>query len=224
MKTLLPITSALVATTLAISSGAAAQSLLADGELAFDYQQFPTGAYGGTFSASGPIADPSSFPPGSGAAYGVFGEVEGVHYLLVVGGILNVDSTIDAAFLLIRNDNPITLGIYPVDTTDFRVGFGYLDDATALPIPGDPWALDLQAWADLLVAEHVFVGVNGAITIEEALPGDTVAGTFTGLMGEYQGTQMLAGLTNGSFRVGPVPLAVESTSWGSAKSSYRARP
>ena len=143
MKILLGLAGALVALTVAASPAVSGSpTLLDDGRLTFDYAQFPMGPYAGTFSAEGSIAFPPEFPAGSGATYGLVAEAEGIHYLLVVGGVRNLDETVDAAFLYLTSTIPFEPGTYPLDPATYSITYGFVDGATSLTFPENPHEFD----------------------------------------------------------------------------------
>ena len=192
---------------------------LAGGRLEFKYRQFPAGSYSGAFRAEGSIVDFSAFPPSApGAVHGAYIVHGGTHTILVVGGFGNADTSADLSFLLLKSDQPFTPGTYIVDPVTFSVTFGFLDDATGVQIPSEPWNADWQLVLDTIVAGHKFGAISGVITLD-VVEFDRIAGTFRGFLVDEGGLTIT--LSDASFSVGLVVTPVEATSWGSIKSSYR---
>jgi hypothetical protein len=146
-------------------------------------------------------------------------EVQGVHYLLVVGGKQNLDATADAAFLFLRSGAPFGPGSYPVDAVGYTAIFGFVDDASSIDVPDDPHTTDWEAWVAALVAEHKLLSATGAIVLSTV--SDTlIEGSFSGIGGEFGGG-IMAAFANGQFSLDPEPLSVEPGTWGSIKALYR---
>lgn len=207
--------------TFALATGAVAQTTIYDqGVMGFGYAQFPVGPYGGAFLSDGAIADPEAFPPGGpGASMAIRANVAGVHYLLVLGGLQNTDSTVDAAFILLRSTSPFAPGVYPVDPIGYTAIYGFVDDASSVTVPEHPDTTNWQAWVAGIVADHKFVSGSGAITLT-IVTDLLIEGTFSGIGGEFGGGMMVA-FNNGHFSIDPEPLAVGNNSWGSIKGLYR---
>jgi hypothetical protein len=207
------------------AAAATSEILLDDGAVTFDYAQYPAGPYAGTFTAAGPIEDPTSFPPGTGACYGLAAEVTGTHHLVVVAGLRDGESAVDAAVVRIALPDPLAPGVYPVDPFGQTVVFGLVDDATGFALPEDPWTADWADWAAAIVATHRFVSMSGTITIETVESG-LVTGSFTGLLGEVGnagGTGIIVSVSGGTFRVGSSTTGLEPATWGDVKAVYQAR-
>jgi hypothetical protein len=205
---------------LALASNALATEVLDEGLVSVDYAQFPVGPYVGSFLSDGSISDPDAFPPGgTGASIAIRTNVAGVHYMVVLGGKQNVDSSIDGTFLFLRSPVPFATGVYPIDPVGFTAIFGFVDDASEIDIPEISDLQNWQAWVAGIIAEHKLLSASGAIMLTSVTDG-VLEGTFSGLGAEFGGG-IMASFTNGVFSIGPEPLAVEGSSWGAIKSLYR---
>jgi hypothetical protein len=191
------------------------------GSVGFEFDQYPSGPYGGAFLSNGNVTDPSAFAPGgSGASMAVSTiTVAGAHHLAIFGAVRNSDTTGDLAFLYLRSSSELTPGTYPVDPVGFTAIFGFVDDATSLDFPDDPDVLDWQAWIAGLNAEHKLLSATGSIEITK-LNDVLVEGKFSGITGEF-GNGFMATIKDGTFSIDPPPLSVDKSSWGSIKNLYR---
>lgn len=201
---------------LSLSGPAAAYSFVDGGSLHFDYQQFPTGPYNGSYHANGQLL------PGVGAgggAVGIFFDVAGAHWLVVVSAVLDGGGSIDGAMLLLRSPNPIVAGVYPVDPVNGNVLFAFIDNAVSFAIPADPSATDWQAWFQGLLASRKFVGASGAITIQN-IATDKAVGSFSGLSIEYSDHTPVA-VANGTFEIVGGTTAVDAGTWSRLKAGFR---
>jgi len=216
-------TTFLIALTLALTVPAPAPATVLvyeQGSVGFTFAQFPVGPYKGEFLSNGSVLDPGSFPPGgSGASMAVRTTVAGTHFLVIFGGLQNLDTTADVTFLFLRSSSPLAPGVYPVDPVGFSAIFGFVDDASGLDLPDDPDATDWQAWVAGLIAEHKLLSASGSIqltTVSDLL----IEGTFSGLAGEFNNGFMVS-FTDGTFSLDPPLVSVDESSWGSIKGLYR---
>jgi len=202
-----------------VASIATAQPSVA-GRLEFAYRQFPSGSYAGTFVADGNLVDVTSFPPAApGAVHAVHVLHDGVYTILVLGGFGNADDSGDIAFVLLQSEQPFAPGTYYVDPVTFSVTYGFLDDASGLEIPAEPWAVDWRVVLESIVADHKLAAISGIVTLTTVEP-THIAGTFGGYMAELDGPLRVA-VSDASFSVGVTVLPVEATSWGEIKAFYR---
>jgi hypothetical protein len=201
---------------LSLPGAAAAYSLVDGGSLDFEYQQFPSGPYGGTYHANGQVLTGVGT---NGGTIGMFFDVAAEHWFVVVSALLDGGGSIDAAVLMVRSPTPIQPGIYPVDPVSGNVVFAFIDNAVSFAIPQDPTAVDWSAWFDGLLASRKFVGASGAITITD-MATDKAIGSFSGLSVEYSDHTPVS-VVNGSFRIGTGPSAVGASSWAKVKVDYR---
>lgn len=149
-----------------------------EGQLSFDYEQWPWGSYSGTFSAEGAALD--SLLWGNEVTQACGGGIESVSDTTVAwgyGAIYQDDDTVDLAVLFVRGSGELVPGNYAIDPTTFMAGFLYLDGISEIVIPEDPE--DIYAWFDAIVAEHKFMSAEGAIQVTEVTANDFV-GTFSG--------------------------------------------
>jgi hypothetical protein len=210
-----PAAALILALLLAAAGPAPAYTLLDGGNLAFTYASFPSGPYGGVFTADGSLLGGVST---GGGVTSVLFQASGVYTLVVVAGVLDPASNVDGAVLLIRSPDPIVPGSYPVDPLNGTCAFAFVDDAVSFAVPTDPASADWQAWFDQLLASRKFVGATGAVTIT-SVGSERIAGSFSGLSLEY-GTNVPIGVSGGTFEVtGALP--VEPATWGGVKADYR---
>jgi len=188
------------------------------GTMSFTYRKIPFGL-NGTFRSDGSVTDPSGFPAGgSGATTAAYAEAGGMAYLLVAGGMLNADRSVDAAALFLRLPAPILPGTYAIDLANHSALFAFVDDATAVVLPTDLTTTDFDTWVNAIQAPHKLLSAVGSITIAQ-VDGGSLQGMFS-----LTTTDLATGLPvlvpNGIFSVGTA-TSVESGSWGGIKALYR---
>jgi hypothetical protein len=144
--------------------------------------------------------------------------VDGFHYLVVFGGLQNLDSTVDLAFVFLRSPSPFAPGSYPVNISQYSAFFGFVDDASSIDIPDNPWSADWPTWIAGLNADHKLLAGSGAISLT-SISNALLEGTFSGITGEFGGG-ILVGVTNGTFSLDPEALSIEDNSWGHIKALY----
>jgi len=188
------------------------------GEMSFTYMQIPPGPISGTFFAQGDVSDPQSIPPpGTGATSALAVEIDGMYYLLIVGGFGNADRSADIGFVFIMSPTPIGPGVYPLDPVGFTTLFGFLDDASDIVLPGDLTTTDWVVWVSSITAAHKFLGTSGSVVITVLTPSDIQA-TFAVTAGEFGGGPII-GIPDGYISVGTV-LDINQDSWGAVKNLY----
>lgn len=200
------------------AAGAEPAALYPGGMMSFTYRRIPFGL-NGTFRSDGDVTDPSAFPAsGPGATTAAYAEADGTAYLLVVGGLLNADESVDAAALFLRMPAPVAPGTYPVDKAGYTARFGFVDDATAVVLPADLTTTDFDTWVSAIQAPHKFLGVLGYITLTQV-----EAGLLQGMF-SLTATDAVTGLPvlvpDGIFSVGTT-VSVDGASWGGIKAGYR---
>ena len=174
-----------------------------EGLLAFDYQQWPFGSYGGSFSAEGASLD--SLIWGGAQTEAAGGSIQVVQDSTIAwayGAVYEADQSVDLGLLFLRRPGVLTPGTYPIDVTGFTVQYVFFDGLAGLTIPEDP--TDLQAWLDALAAEHKFFGATGSITVSE-LSDSSFAGSFSGRMLDPT-TLTIVTISNGVFAMQGAPL------------------
>jgi hypothetical protein len=204
-----------LATFLATAGTAPALTLIDGGTMDFQYAQFPSGTYVGSFSADGELL--TGVPAGGGTTALLF-DSGGEHYLVVAAALLDGGGNVDAAVVMIRSASPFVPGVYPVDAINHTCTFAFVDDAVSFALPADPATADWESWFNGLLASRRFVGATGAVTLTEVGP-SAVTGTFSGLSFEY-GTNMPLSISPGAFHVTGA-LAVEDDTWAGVKADYR---
>jgi hypothetical protein len=192
---------------LALTTGlAGAQIVYDEGSYAFDYEQWPFGSYGGSFSAEGALLDTLVW--GDTQLESVGGAMESdadTTMAWAYGAIYNTDDTVDVSLLVVRSVGELTPGYYPIDLTNYMAMFAFLDGVADFTIPEDSG--DIQAWLDGIVAEHMFIGSGGGITVS-AVDDGQFAGSFSGQMVDPDTFTIIA-INGGSFALtgGPVLTA-----------------
>lgn len=214
---LLPLVTAL----LALATGAAAQTLpYVGGAVGLHYQQFPFGAYRGDFAAAGTLPvlpiDPATLDQAVGGFYASTPDsVTAVWYAAVA----QTPATMDVALLWMRKPGAtLPPGNYPIDALGRTVLFAYADDVSGFTPPADPAGADLADWLDGVVAERIFLALSGTVQVATAGPlGFT--GTFSGLASDA--SPMFITISNGTFALDGLDVAVEDRNWGDVKAAFR---
>jgi hypothetical protein len=186
------------------------------GILSFSYQPVPFGARD-AFRSEGAAIDPSAFPAGgSGVTTARYAEANGTAYLLVAGGTVNADGSVDAALLFLRGPAPLAPGTFAVDPLD-SVLFAFVDDAAAVVLPEDLSTSDIDAWARSIPATRRLLGTAGTIRLAVADSG-RLQGLFSlTAMDVSSGLPVL--VPDGIFSLGATS-PVGDASWGSVKAGY----
>ena len=203
MKSLL---AALACLALLVAPALAQDGLVAvftEGLLAFDYQQWPFGSYGGSFHAEGASLD--SLIWGGGQLEAAGGSIQVVQDSTIAwayGAVYEADQTVDLGLLILRRPGALAPGVYPIDVTSFTAQFVFFDSMSGLTIPEDP--TDIQAWLNALTAEHKFLGATGSITVSEVSDSSFV-GTFSGRMLDPT-SFMIITISGGVFAMAGPPL------------------
>ncbi len=197
------------------ASGARAQdstlAVYSEGSMAFSYQQWPFGSYGGSFSAEGFAPDSSGFPPGQTEGCGGFlGIMSDTTTALAYGISLEPDGRADGGLVLVRGAGGLGPGTYPVDLTGFTAIFGFIDNADTLSIPSNPDSLDPFELLESIVADHKLIAASGQINVS-TVDEEGFSGTFSGLMADYDNPLFLVSLNNGTFSVTATEVTVDFT-------------
>jgi hypothetical protein len=149
-----------------------------EGQLSFDYQQWPWGSYAGTFSAEGAALDTLLW--GNEQIETCGGSIEVITDTTLAwgyGAIYQDDDTVDIAALFIRGAGELVPGDYVVDLTTFMAGFIYFEGVSDFVIPEDQG--DIAAWLAAIVADRKFVSAEGVIGVTQVDAG-AFNGTFNG--------------------------------------------
>lgn len=187
-------------------AGAQSPILYDEGSYAFDYQQWPFGSYSGSFSAEGAMLDSLNW--GGSQLESVGGALEVVADTTTAwayGAVYNDDDTVDLSLLFVRSAGELMPGYHPIDLTNFLAMFVYFDGIAEFVIPEDP--SDVQAWLDGVVADYLFFGSTGGITVT-AVSDTSFAGSFSGQMIDT-GSFTIISIEGGEFALtgGPVLTA-----------------
>ena len=177
-----------------------------EGNVSFDYVQWPFGGLEGDFFADGPVWQTDlSFPDDqtSGCGGGISGAVGDTTRALAIGLADNPNGTRDVTVIFVTFPEGPAIGDYPVDIETMSAAFLWVDQVANLTIPeeGD----DYQLWFDSLEANHKFGSSSGTIHVT-AVGEDGFTGTFDGMMGDPD-TFTLLTITNGVFDVNFIPVA-----------------
>ncbi len=189
---------------IALTTGLAGpQNVYDEGSYAFDYEQWPFGSYGGSFSAEGALLDSLIWGDTQLESVGGALQVDAdTTTAWAYGALYNTDDTVDVSLLFVRSAGELTAGYYSIDLTNFMTMFVFFDDVADFTIPED--TSDILAWLDGISAEHMFFGSGGGITVS-AVGESEFAGSFSGQMLDPDSFMIIA-IDGGSFALTGEPV------------------
>jgi len=188
----------------------AADFLYDYGRVSFSYAQTPFPGYSGDFEAEGDgLPEDGQFPPDQTQAVGGFmvPVTPDSMQTAIYAAVANADGTYDVAMAAIRTLGEPTPGIYPVDVLNGSGVFGFVDDADSIALPDTLDQAHLVAWLTDLTATHKLVSATGSIAIA-GVDADTLYGSFSGTMAEFDGGFFFVNLNGGQFNLSGAEIAV----------------
>jgi len=182
------------------------------GTMSFVYSQVGGGPISGSFLSDG---DLQLDPPNMGTAAATY-TLDGLEYLVVVGGFDNGTSFTDVSVIIVRGAVAPGPGPYAFDGAN--AFFFFVDDASGYDVPADicttNWTLELVG----AVAAGKYGVTSGLLTFD-TVSSTSVTGTFSGTAIDPNTFTTLL-ISNGEFNV-QGSTSVDAASWGGVKSAYR---
>lgn len=203
----------IIAALLAVPSAfACTDTQINGGTLQFDYAEVSGGPIAGSFLSDGSLV---LAPPNEGTAAATY-SLDGLEYLVVIGGIDNGSNFVDVGVIIVRGAVAPGPGTYAFDGTS--AFFVFVDDAVGYTVPTDicatNWTLELLG----AVAAGKYGATTGSVTFNSVSP-TSVSGTFSGMAIDPTSFTTLQ-VSSGSFNVEEA-TSVEPSSWSGVKSAYR---
>jgi hypothetical protein len=182
------------------------------GTLEFDYSQTGGGPIAGSFFSDGSLVlDPAN----QGTAAATY-SLDGLEYLVVVGGVDNGSDFADVGVIIVRG--AVAPGPGPYGFDGVNAFFFFVDDAVGYTVPADicaaNWTLELVG----AVAAGKYGATTGTVTFNTA-SSTSVSGTFSGMAIDPTSFTTLL-ISNGAFNVEGT-TAIEASTWGGVKNAYR---